>query len=277
MTESKLKLNFVTVDVFTTTSYAGNPLAIIEVPASAKDILTQSKKQDIAKEFNLSETVFLHLPAPGTSSADRTMDIFTIQSELPFAGHPTIGTSHYLIHTTSQKVTSVITKAGRIPISIDAATQNVQAEIPHDFAHHEVTFRSKLNQIDNPITSIVKGMTFVLVSLPDLPTLARATNTLGEDSVDVSTLTKGWDVGFAGILYFAAQGVDEFGRRKYRTRMQADWVEDPGTGSASGALACYLALAERESGPGPFKYAFVQGVEMGRPNHISVEVTRTPE
>jgi PhzF family phenazine biosynthesis protein len=269
-----MKLSFTTLDVFSSTRYAGNPLAIIEVPASASASLTQKQKQSIASEFNLSEIVFLHLPAEGTTSKERKIDIFTSLAEVPFAGHPTIGTSHYLLHTTGQNVTTVITKAGPIPISIDLDTTNVQAEIPHDFHIHSVTYSSPLTDKENPVVSIVNGMSFILARLPDLESLAKANVNLNRDTYDPSPLDKGWKNGLLGTMYFVSQGTDEFGRRVYRTRMFGS-REDPGTGSASSGLGCYLASLEgKESGQGPFKFAFVQGVEMGRRNEIAVDVTK---
>jgi PhzF family phenazine biosynthesis protein len=265
-----MKLSFTTLDVFSSTRYAGNPVAIIEVPASESATLTQEQKQSIASEFNLSEIVFLHLPAEGTSSKERKIDIFTSLAEVPFAGHPTIGTSHYLLHTTGQDVTTVITKAGPIPISVNTDTKNVQAEIPHDFHIHAITYKSPLNSIENPVVSIVNGMSFIFVSLPDLEALASAQVTLHPNTYDPSPLDEGWKNGLIGTMYYVAQGTDEFGRRMYRTRMFGS-REDPGTGSASSGLACYLASLE---GKGPFKFALVQGVEMGRRNEISIEVAK---
>jgi PhzF family phenazine biosynthesis protein len=90
MASSSKKLDFAIVDVFTDKRYKGNPLAVVRVPASSN--LTQEQKQNIAREFNLSETTFLHEPA-GNESGVWTVDIFTINEELPFAGHPTIGKS----------------------------------------------------------------------------------------------------------------------------------------------------------------------------------------
>jgi PhzF family phenazine biosynthesis protein len=265
-----MRLSFATLDVFSSTRYAGNPVAIIEVPASESATLTQKQKQSIASEFNLSEIVFLHLPAEGTSSKERKIDIFTSLAEVPFAGHPTIGTSHYLLHTTGQDVTTVITKAGPIPISVNTDTKNVQAEIPHDFHIHAITYKSPLNSIENPVVSIVNGMSFIFVSLPDLEALASAQVTLHPNTYDPSPLDEGWKNGLIGTMYYVAQGTDEFGRRMYRTRMFGS-REDPGTGSASSGLACYLASLE---GKGPFKFALVQGVEMGRRNEISIEVAK---
>lgn len=86
-------ISFSTLDVFTTTRFRGNQLAVIHSPPSlpfaAAINLPQETKQAIAREFNFSETVFLHDPLPGTT--DRRLDIFTLKDELPFAGHPVIG------------------------------------------------------------------------------------------------------------------------------------------------------------------------------------------
>jgi len=97
-----MKLDFTTIDAFTTTRYNGNPVAIVRVPALEKQSesstqstgtandsyqaeLTQEQKQKIAAEFNLSEIVFLHLPAAGESFKEVNIDIFTSIAELPFA------------------------------------------------------------------------------------------------------------------------------------------------------------------------------------------------
>jgi PhzF family phenazine biosynthesis protein len=270
-----MKLSFTTLDAFISTRYAGNPVAIVQVPFSSKASLTQTQKQAIAKEFNLSEIVFLHLPSPSDPTPlEREIDIFTFNAEVPFAGHPTIGASHYLLHITSQNVNAVITKAGRIPISLDAQTRNVKAEIPQNFHLHSVTFPSPLNGKENPTTSIVKGMSFIFALLPDLETLGRTRESLHLNTYDPSPLDEGWKIGLIGTMFFVPQGEDEFGRKRYRTRMFGS-REDPGTGSASSALGCYLALQEEKSrGKGPFKFAFTQGVEMGKKSEIDVEVTR---
>lgn len=269
-----MKLSFTTLDVFSSTRYAGNPVAIIEVPSSDSASLTQKQKQSIASEFNLSEIVFLHLPAEGTSSKERKIDIFTALAEVPFAGHPTIGTSHYLLHHRGQDVATVITKAGPISISVNADTKNVQAEIPQNFHIHAITYKSPLSNIENPVVSIVNGMSFIFVSLPDLETLANAKVNLHANTYDPSPLDDGWKNGIIATMYYVPQGPDEFGRRVYRTRMFGS-REDPGTGSASSGLACYLASLEgKESRNGSFKFAFVQGVEMGRRNEISIEVIK---
>ncbi|CZR57717.1 related to phenazine biosynthesis protein phzC [Phialocephala subalpina] len=271
-----MKLSYTTLDVFTTTRYTGNPVAIVQVPSTVS--LTQQQKQGIASEFNLSEIVFLHLPAEGTSPSSRKIDIFTSQAEVPFAGHPTIGTSFYILYTTAQNVDTVITKAGPIPIEKDEKTGEVKAVIPQDFHVHAKTYASPLTGKYHPVASIVNGMSFIYVELPDLETLAKARENLNVSefgtTYNPSALDKGWQNGLVGTMYYVPMGADEFGRKKYRTRMFGS-REDPGTGSASSGLGCYLAgLEEKSKGKGSFKFAFTQGVEMGRRNEIAVEVTR---
>jgi PhzF family phenazine biosynthesis protein len=273
-----MKLSFTTLDAFTTTRYDGNPVSIVRVPASEKANLSQEQKQAIAAEFNLSEIVFLHLPADGSDYREVNIDIFTHQAEVPFAGHPTIGSSHYLLNELGEKTEAVITKAGRIPIERDAQTGQVKAVIPQDFHIHKITYDSELAAKPAETTSIVNGMSFIFVPLPDLETLARADKNLNivryGSTYDPIGLDQGWQNGLVGTMYLVAQGTDEFGRKKYRTRMFGS-REDPGTGSASSALGCYLALQEPQAaGRGPFRFAFTQGVEMGRRNDIAVEVTR---
>jgi len=272
-----MKLLFTTLDVFTVTRYAGNPLAVVQVPASLKSALTQAQKQAIATEFNLSETVFLHLPSDSTST-ERTIDIFTSTAEVPFAGHPTIGTSHYLLKILGEKVNTLITKAGRISIDVDEESEGVKAEIPQNFHRHSVTFKSSLSGKENPTASIVNGMSFILVELPDLESLGRVKEegNLNKDTYNPSVLDEGWRDGLVGTMYFVSQGVDGLGRKRYRTRMFVS-SEDPGTGSASSALGCYLALEDGGEGKETSKFVFEQGVEMGRRNEIVVDVVRTED
>jgi PhzF family phenazine biosynthesis protein len=88
------KIKFTTLDVFTSVPYYGNPLAIVHVPVNIT--LTSAQKQLIAREFNFSETVFLHEPLNENETVV-TIDIFATTAELPFAGHPTVGTGWYLL------------------------------------------------------------------------------------------------------------------------------------------------------------------------------------
>lgn len=263
-----MKLPYVVLDVFTTTRYTGNPLAIVIVPVEFQSVLSQFQKQSIAKEFNLSETVFAH---NNDNSDSLLIDIFTIDQEIPFAGHPTIGTAVWLLNDPSKSRKALKTKAGSIPISL-VEGGIVTAEIPHDVHVHPSLPSSLSVEKSCPVLSIVKGMTFILVRVKDLETLATMEAGI-ERSLD--DLDEGWRQGFYGTYFYVDQGTDAQGRRCLRTRM-IHGSEDPATGSAASALCCYLALQVPLSNiKGPIEFTVTQGVEMGRKSEIGVKVGQT--
>ncbi|SPN98804.1 related to phenazine biosynthesis-like protein [Cephalotrichum gorgonifer] len=284
-------LDFATTDVFTSSPFAGNPLAIVFLPSAPDSTpLTQAQKQLIAREFNLSETIFVH---PASESSERTVDIFTTDEELPFAGHPTIGSAAWLLSSAAASGGAVAapealrTKSGRIPISVVAprfAAQavSVGAAIAHDTRLHAARFpAAELLRLqpalapyvapsaEFPVFSIVKGMSQVHVELPSLEALAAVATTTG--SVSCEYLDEGWGSSHI-VTYFFVRGVrDEvLGREVIRTRMIEGALEDPATGSAASGLASYLTLTG--GAEGVHKYDVVQGVEMGRRSEIGVDV-----
>ncbi|OAX85600.1 hypothetical protein ACJ72_00014 [Emergomyces africanus] len=300
-------LHFVTLDVFTTTPFAGNPLAVVFL--SDNTPITQEKKQAIAREFNFSETIFIH-PARGAQKP-RSIDIFTTGAEIPFAGHPTIGaTSWLLLHSKSNNSTTsshdeappsaIATKAGDIPISISAEDPNmVSALIPHNVHIHSTRFSledllklhpsvkpyldASAHADGFPIVSVVKGMTAAHVRLPSLEALAAAATTSGANGFPaISTeaggyFDPGWDAGLPLHVYFYVKDVwDEVRKTNViRSRMFFDASEDPATGSAASGLVSYLALTGQGGGSGSEKemlFHVVQGVEMGRRSDIGLKV-----
>ncbi|KAH7070214.1 phenazine biosynthesis-like protein [Paraphoma chrysanthemicola] len=272
-----MKLSFTTVDVFTPTRYIGNPLAIVHVPSALRAQLTEDQKQKIAREFNFSETTFLHEHTSGSDTAD--FDIFTTSSRITFAGHPTIGTSIYVAQHASEfpGVTKLRTLAGSIPFTFDAQTGKSTVAIPHDVHIHRATLAHPTSPNTTvPIVSIVKGMAFGLCRMPDLETLGTRTGPLlpAQDRFKREYLDagSGWDIGYTGSFYYVDLGLDpeDATRRILRTR-SIPAFEDPGTGSASGALCCYIALTEGVKGRVE-RFHLVQGVEMGRRCDIYVDV-----
>ncbi|KAI8632484.1 hypothetical protein F5Y19DRAFT_365676 [Xylariaceae sp. FL1651] len=305
-----MDLPFATLDVFTTTQLEGNPLAVVRVPASLRDRLPQSMKQKIAKEFNLSETVFLHDETDTSGSDARDVDIFTVEREIPFAGHPTIGTAVFVRYHLegAEAVRSLVTKAGPIGIESSssssssssvpsgAQTQGIRAKIPHNVHLHSQTLRDVLPasgadavapglhpnpaireaELDAPVFSVVKGMTFVLVPLPNLDLLGEVKILrLDFDALPAPLLDEGWREGLVMRYYYVdveGEAGAENDVRYLRTRMVELGFEDPATGSAATALGSYLTLAQEKKGR---KFQLTQGVEMGRKSVISVETTTT--
>lgn len=304
-----ITLTYLTVDVFTSTRYLGNPLAVVLTPASFRSHLTQDVKQLIAREFNFSETVFLHTlddeARDGLTSTTREIDIFTIEEELPFAGHPTVGTAYLVLnHLGWKHVDTLVTKAG--PITIRPTSEGrVKATIPHAVRVHRQTLGGILNgkggevkketremiyaalsedpeirqaELNGPVVSIVRGMTFLLVKLPSLGHLAKVSTAKRLDFSKVEgLLDKGeWERGFVSRYYYVPmkrEKESENGRKefKFRTRMVELGFEDPATGSAACTLASYLTVSGREMGGARFE--LTQGVEMGRQSEIEVETT----
>ncbi|KAL1599890.1 hypothetical protein SLS60_007695 [Paraconiothyrium brasiliense] len=279
MASDSTKLEFAVIDVFTQKRYEGNPLAIVRLPASSK--LTQEQKQNIAREFNLSETTFLH-EAVGDEPGVWTVDIFTTHEELPFAGHPTIGTACLALSEAAQKSNAqgivrgkFNIKAGPVQLEYDTTQRAAKAAIPHDvvwsrdelLAVQPALAEFVRNDQKIPIVSIVKGMTFVLIELESLEALQKVTTTT---SITVNALDQGWDDTFVGTYYYVKTSAVE-GVQRVRTRMIEGSLEDPATGSAASDLAAYLSLLQGKPGQ-KLDYVITQGVEMGRKSDIYVQV-----
>ncbi|KAM0439945.1 hypothetical protein ACHAPT_001045 [Fusarium lateritium] len=283
-----MELPFVTLDVFTTTRYRGNPLAVVTIPAEGPEP-SQEQKQAVAREFNLSETVFVHdvnLDGPESDVTRRVIDIFTPDTEVPFAGHPTIGTAASLI---PQGVNTVITKAGPIAL-VQPRPGHIKAAIPHNVRRHrstlaqlsapapgQLSFDPAIRQLEleAPLFSIVNGLSFVLIKLPDLEHLAKVQTSVVPFSVN-DLLDDDWQNGVLFKYYYVLtgqrqeNGVDVF---SIRTRMMEATMEDPATGSAACTLSSYLTLQQPGLQDQTFRYEIDQGVEMGRESNIVVQVT----
>ncbi|KAL8768428.1 MAG: hypothetical protein Q9209_005334 [Squamulea sp. 1 TL-2023] len=280
-------LRYVIVDVFTRERFKGNQLAIVEMPLEGS--LDNESKQRIAREFNLSETVFLH---PQTSEASqRAIDIFTTTQELPFAGHPTIGTLVYLswgADSVGQGATqsfTLQTKAGLINAELHVPTGVAEASIPHNVRIHRkpVPWQSILNGQPSlksvgdgpssscPLVSIVKGMTFVLVNVLSVEELAALS--VGGPRLDLIDWDQGWESFTAPYFYAIVSENRETRHISVRVRMiEPGCGEDPATGSAASALSAYLAL-QRGTAGSTYSFSIGQGIEMGRHSEIGVKVT----
>ncbi|KAF9178219.1 hypothetical protein BGZ51_008614 [Haplosporangium sp. Z 767] len=278
-------LSFNTVDVFTDTAFTGNPLAIVHVPNNVT--LSQDQKQKIAIEFNFSETVFLHQPPSDAPSATYKVDIFTPKSEIPFAGHPTIGTACYIFENLEQgrSDATLVLKAGEVKATFDRSKASAGAAIPHDFREHAnkinwdriVASQSGLTSdtmknTKSTLVSIVKGMNFVLIDLTPQPELLDRVKVTIDDIPIPEDLDEGWPDTLLGSLFFVRLPDQGDGVTRVQQRMISIGVEDPATGSASTALCSYLALEKGAGGARNHVFELVQGVEMGRRSVIGCEV-----
>ena len=273
-------LHFTTVDVFTTERYLGNPLAIVDVPVG--DGITDQQMQTIAREFNLSETIFIREREKAEDGTRQwRVRIFITTAELPFAGHPTIGAACYALGTLAggESKARLIANAGNI--ELEYADVVAKAAIPHNF-HRLVDYEFTVEDVCGLqpalkaagiepktvfVASPVKGMNFVNVQLPDLDALGKVevTGLKPQPILDAE-----WNVGFAGSYFYVVSSAEE-GVVKVRTRMIEGIMEDPATGSAACGLSIGLAL-EMKLGR-TTKFEITLAVEMGRKSDIGVEVT----
>jgi len=246
---------YVVCDVFTDVPLAGNQLAVF---TDAREI-PEEMLQPLARELNYSETTFVY---PAAGEGDVRVRIFTPAAELPFAGHPVLGTAFVLAGPLQRAAISLETGAGVVPVELERdgprivfgrMTQPVPKVEP--FPHEdEVLAALGLNGAELPIELYDLGIRHVMVALPNRETVAA----VQPDYARLARLQ-----GFVGTSCFAGQ------RPSWKTRMfaPADGVpEDPATGSAAGPLACHLARHGRIDWGEEIEIE--QGVEIGRPSRL---------
>ncbi len=261
-------LSFHTLDVFTDTAFAGNPLAVV----LEADGLNSAQMQQLAREFNLSETVFV-LKATRTD-ADVRVRIFTPASELPFAGHPTVGTACLLadLGWLPPEATRIVLEenVGLVPVRLLREAHRpwfgelTTAKSPETrAADFDVAALPAVLGIDaGAITSVRLascGNPFVVVTVKQ-PEVLQGIDF--DAAAARRLLTRSW----GHAIYVAALGYEG----EWRTRMFAPDLgvtEDPATGSAAAAFAGALALDALACGEqGELAWTLHQGVEMGRPS-----------
>lgn len=278
-----MELTFYTLDVFTDHIFGGNQLAVFpEAPDLATEVM-----QAIAREFNLSETVFVRPPkSPG---ALRRLRIFTPTAEMPFAGHPTIGTAQLLVELgLAQPAADGVARfsleenVGLVPMEVARKngdgyfTSLTAARVPE--CRRDVPAREALatllglqpgdiviDERDAP-AAWSAGVAFLCLPVRDREALARV-------SVDRSRWREILAEAWARDVFVFCHEPDG-GAAHIRARMFAPGlgiVEDPATGSAAAAFAGYLW--KRHGGPG--RWIIAQGIEMGRPSTLHVEASGT--
>lgn len=268
-------LAFHTLDVFTDTAFAGNPLAVV----LAADALNTRQMQRLALEFNLSETVFV-LKA-SRSDADVRVRIFTPAVELLFAGHPTIGTACLLadIGALAADATQIVLEenVGLVPVRLVRETDQpwfaelTAAKPPESrVADFDISALPAVLGIDAEAITSVRlascGNPFVIVTV-------RQPEVLQSIDFDASAAKRLLAQCWAHSIYVVARGYEG----EWRTRMFAPdlgVVEDPATGSAAVAFAGALALDALARGEqGEFAWTLHQGVEMGRPSLLQASAS----
>ncbi len=270
---------FVIADVFTEKAFGGNQLAVFPDGRGLSDRAMQS----LAREFNFAETTFV-LP-PQDPRHLRRVRIFTPKSELPFAGHPTVGTA------------AVLARLGIFPLSDGAASIVLEegiGPITVEIKLHEETVIAHLvteKEVETAPTRPARDAAASALSLPGEAVLETWFASVGvpfcfvhlasKDAVDHAVLDRAaWSANFAKAwsphLYFLAGRLAP-GSRLY-ARMFAPALgieEDPATGSGAAALAAFLA-ARSPGESGILRWEIDQGVAMGRPSFIEASAEKRP-
>jgi trans-2,3-dihydro-3-hydroxyanthranilate isomerase len=252
---------YVIADVFTDTPLEGNPVAVF---TDAGD-LSSELMQRIAREMNLSETVFV---LPGDGDADALIRIFTPSTELPFAGHPTLGTALILGEPTDKDMITLATGAGLVAVRFERADGRITAgrtrqPIPtwEPYEHADRLLEALgVSASQLPVEAYRNGPRHVFLVLTSEQTVAAL-------EPDMTALGKLPDIGVSCV---AGSGT------RWKSRMFAPAygvAEDPATGSAAGPLALHLARHGRIAFGQEIEIH--QGAEIGRPSTLYARVEGT--
>ena len=278
-------LNYTLLDVFTTKQFGGNQLAVFY----GEEALSTEIMQRIARELNLSETVFIF--TADSPSADKKLRIFTPQLELPMAGHPTIGAAYVLAEKEILKTEPgqnqwiFEEKVGNIPITVyrdHSRISKIEMKQPNpvfgekiqDYERAASLLSLSIDDINMnfPIQTVSTGVPFLFIPVQSLAAIKR-----------INFRTDVWEKYFSrnphttNIFTFTAE-TEEL-ESTVHSRMFAPAMgisEDPATGAASGPLGAYLVehgvIPSNEEG----KY-FIrseQGFEIGRPSYIDISIQK---
>lgn len=274
---------YCTVDVFTDKIFGGNQLAVLPDARG----LTADQMQSITREFNYSESVFVF--PPENPAHARKLRIFTPTNEIPFAGHPTVGTAHVLASIGEIPLTGPETKiifeegVGPVPVTIRAKgkepvfAQLSVAKLPEigPQAPTRTTLAEilSLDPVDipggtTPPQALSCGLPFLIVPLRNRDAVARARVKLDRWE---EVLKPFWA---PEILVYSRDAEHE--GHDVRARMFAPGLsvpEDPATGSACATLAGYLAARDART-DGTLRWVVEQGFEMGRPSVLEIEADK---
>ncbi|MEO8578502.1 MAG: PhzF family phenazine biosynthesis protein [Gemmatimonadales bacterium] len=279
-----------TTDVFSDTPFAGNQLAVVPDARGLSD----AQMATIAREFNYSETIFFLPPANPANTC--SVRIFTPGSELPFAGHPTVGGAMVMAMTGEIELTGAETRivleegVGPVPVMIRSENgkpvfaQLTTGKLPekgdesHDARDIARIISLDIRDIDTEGDAAIEpwsaGVPYLIVPLKSL-------DALGRSRINFDLWEKKLKGCWAPETYLfvetdesrARDGIRN-GNGEIRTRMYAPALgipEDPATGSAVASLAGYLA-ARSSIRDGMLRYTIHQGVEMGRASRMELEV-----
>ena len=273
------KRRFFIVDVFAEAPYSGNQLAVF----LNGHLYSDDEMQRLAHEMNFSETTFV-LPHDNRDGTHRVR-IFTPVSELPFAGHPTLGTAYIIATELSDSAVDTVTldlNAGRIPVALErdaagAIRRLTMRQLPPTFgppldpARIAAVLDVPVEALDPryPVQEVSTGLPFLIVPLQRLSDV-RA---IRSGRVAAAALAQG--LADHAVLVFCPETYDPTHQLNVRVFVPHMGIpEDPATGSAGGCLTGYL-VQHGYFGPDPFQIQAEQGYEVQRPSLLYLAGERT--
>lgn len=273
-----MRYRFLICDVFTNQRFGGNQLAVLPQASGLSD----AQMQQIAREFNFSESTFVF---PSTTGGTRQVRIFTPVAELPFAGHPNVGTAFVL---------ATIGELGEIGAATTVTFDEKAGRVPVQIQRHGTGFRCVLSAPEalsigkavdatlvatavsvspsdivtatHPPQVASVGLPFVFAEVRDRAVLGRMkVNVAGFEAIGAQSVPP-------NVLFYT-RTADDFDVRARMFSPLDGVLEDPATGSANCALGAMLCHYH-DAGDGTFAVRIAQGVEMGRPSVLMAEADR---
>jgi trans-2,3-dihydro-3-hydroxyanthranilate isomerase len=276
-------MRYLHYDVFTDRKFEGNQLAVFHDARG----LTDEQMQTIAKEMNFSESTFI-LPSEAEGT-DVRMRIFTPGTELPMAGHPTIGSTFALaelgvIKTGQDSLVfglgvgptrvELAWEGGRLAFAwMDQRLPKYQEPIPPagEIIRAVGLKPSSVEELGLPIEEISCGAAFLIIPVKS----RKAVDKAEPDLAAMRRLKSAFPEGHVGALFFAAEsGDDEVLAYSRMFAPGAGVVEDPATGGAAGPLACYMVRHRLVPAERMHDFVNLQGVAMGRPSRLHMRITQ---
>jgi len=278
-------LDYFVLDVFTRNRLQGNPLAVFINPGH----LTSETMLSIAGEMNLSETTFVERRSLDEELSEGVrVRIFTTEEELPFAGHPTLGTASLLRAIAPEclqdNTLKLALNVGTVPVRFSPVAEGGAGwPVFGEMTQKDPAFGEELDPAsvaaliglevvdlapESPVQIVSTGTAFAIVRLRSFKSLAQLKVRQEEASAFLRARGARW------FYILGPTGNQESGRPLWRARMQFHGGEDPATGSAAGCAISYL-VRHRAIGSGE-KILVRQGVEIGRPSDLHLSARLAP-
>lgn len=286
VTKTERRFHYVHIDVFASRRFEGNPLAVFTDAAGLAD----GEMQDLARETGLQETTFVfRRPSVVEAREGIRVRIFNPEREIPFGGHPTLGTATVLLTedlvTPARKgapesISTILLdlKVGKVPVFFTKATKTLFGEmrqVPpifgpmHDRAAVAQALGLPLDDIESdvPIQTISTGLPFAILPLKSLKALQLSHVDLASGSAYLSRQAT-----VAYGFYFVTRDTGD-AKTILRARAVSPGGEDPATGSAAGCASAWMVkygIAHSDQ-----RVAILQGVEIKRPSQLYVRSTKS--